>query len=265
MASRQHLVLAALAVRLGAARAPDTGCTLCDLNEGINVFIAAFQRIRPDVLGPLLADCAPDPHLRAAFMTTLFHPPRAAVADMLERAVANGDLRDDIDLDLVLDMLDLLVHYRALFGHAATTDTQVERAVEALLRGIATNYPALLEHSRQVSGDSPNPRRALTSPAGGPSGLAGGSATTAPAWAGPGHRPVARYRSWLSPTRTPLPARGAPRLAERTAEPQQREHRAGTQRGDAADHRLVLVQPMPDALQEGAAHLDPADERLQRH
>ncbi|MGH8921819.1 MAG: TetR-like C-terminal domain-containing protein, partial [Actinomycetes bacterium] len=86
-------------------------------------------------------------------MTTLFQPPRAAVADMLDRAVARGDLRDDIDPDLVLDMLGSLVHYRALFGHAPTTDAQVERAVEALLRGIATNYPALLEHSRKVAGD----------------------------------------------------------------------------------------------------------------
>jgi len=151
--SRQHLVLAALAARLDAARAPDTGCTLCDLNEGINVFIAAFRRIRPDVLGPLLADCTSDPALRDAFMATLFNPPRTAVAEMLDHAVARGDLREDIDRALVLDMLGSLVHYRALFGHAPTTEAQVERAVEALLRGIATNYPALLEHSRTLAGD----------------------------------------------------------------------------------------------------------------
>lgn len=87
-------------------------------------------------------------------MATLFHPPRAAVAEMLDRAVARGDLRDDIDPDLILDMLGSLVHYRALFGHAPTTGTQVEHAVEALLRGIATNYPALLEHSRKLAGES---------------------------------------------------------------------------------------------------------------
>lgn len=151
--NRQHLVLAALAARLGEAQAPDSGCTLCDLNEGINVFIAAFRQIRPDVLGPLLADCAADPGLRDAFMARLFDPPRAAVAQMLDRAVARGDLREDIDRDLILDMLGSLVHYRALFGHAPTGDADVESAVEALLRGIATNYPALLEHSRWMTGD----------------------------------------------------------------------------------------------------------------
>jgi AcrR family transcriptional regulator len=77
--SRQRLVLAALGRRLGGAEAPDTGCTLCDLDECLKVFVAAFRRMPPDVLGPLFADCTDDPELRAAFMTTLFEPPRAAV------------------------------------------------------------------------------------------------------------------------------------------------------------------------------------------
>ena len=86
-------------------------------------------------------------------MTTLFDPPRVAVRETLERALARGDLRDDVDLELILDMIGSLVHYRALFGHAPTSDAEIERAVEALLQGIATDYPALLEHSRRTSGD----------------------------------------------------------------------------------------------------------------
>jgi AcrR family transcriptional regulator len=151
--SRQRLVLAALGQRLGPARAPDTGCTLCDLDECLKVFVAAFRRMPPGVLGPLFADCAGDRELRTAFMTTLFDPPRAAVRETLERAHARGDLRDEVDLDLILDLIGSLVHYRALFGHAPTSNIEIEGAVEALLRGIATDYPRLLEHSRRVSGD----------------------------------------------------------------------------------------------------------------
>jgi hypothetical protein len=146
-------VLAALGSRLGHARAPDTGCTLCDLDECLKVFVAAFRRMPPDVLGALFADCAADHELRSAFMTTLFDPPRAAVRETLDRAHARGELRDDVELELVLDLAASLVHYRALFGHAPTTDLEIERAVEALLQGIANDYPALLEHSRRVSGD----------------------------------------------------------------------------------------------------------------
>jgi AcrR family transcriptional regulator len=151
--SRQRLVLAALGRRLGDARAPDTGCTLCDLDECLMLFVAAFRRMPAGVIGALYADCAGDRALRAAFMTTLFDPPRAAVKETLDRAHARGDLRDDIDRDLILDLIGSLVHYRTLFGHARTTNAEIERAVEALLQGIAEDYPTLLEHSRRTGGD----------------------------------------------------------------------------------------------------------------
>lgn len=151
--TRQHLALAALAQRLGDSQVPDTGCTLCDLGEGIGVFLAAFRRIRPGVLAALFADCAGVPELREAFLATLFEPPRAVVGQMLHRAVARGDLRADVDTGLVLDMLSSLVHYRVLFGHAPTTDEEVEQAVEALLSGIAVDYPRLVEHSRALEAE----------------------------------------------------------------------------------------------------------------
>lgn len=151
--TRQHLVLAVLARRLGETQVPDTDCTLCDLTDGINVFVAAFKRMPPDVLGSLLADCAGEPKLRAYFMATLFEPPRAAVAHTLDRALDRGDLRDDLDRELTLDLLGSLIHYRTLFGHAPTSDAEIERAVETLLQGIATDYPSLLEHSRRRAGD----------------------------------------------------------------------------------------------------------------
>jgi AcrR family transcriptional regulator len=148
--SRQQLALAALARRLGSARAPDTGCTLCDLDECLKVFVAAFRRIQPGVIGPLFADCAADDELRLAFMATLFDPPRAAVKETLGRAHARGDLRKEVDSDLILDLIGSLVHYRALFGHARTSPAEIERVVEALLQGIANDYPSLLAHSRRT-------------------------------------------------------------------------------------------------------------------
>ena len=151
--NRQRLVLAALGQRVGAVRAPDTGCTLCDLDECLKVFVRAFRRMPPGVIGPLFADCAGDRELHDAFMRTLFDPPRAAVKETLDRAQARGDLRDDVDADLILDLLGSLVHYRTLFGHARTTDAEIERTVEALLQGIAADYPRLLEHSRRTGGD----------------------------------------------------------------------------------------------------------------
>ena len=151
--TRQHLVLAALAHGVDELRAPDTGCTLCDLVDCINLFVDAFQRLPTDVLGSLLADCADDERLRAAFMAMLFDPPRAAVGRTLDLALARGDLRADVDRELALDLLGSLVHFRAVFGHTRMSDADIERAVETILQGIATDFPRLLEHSRRADGD----------------------------------------------------------------------------------------------------------------
>jgi hypothetical protein len=58
-----------------------------------------------------------------------------------------------VDRDLVVDLIGSLIHYRLLFGHAPTSNAEIERVVEALLQGIAADYPRLLEHSRALSGD----------------------------------------------------------------------------------------------------------------
>jgi hypothetical protein len=108
----------------------------------------------PGVLDALFADCASQPELREAFMATLFEPPRTTVKRTLDRAFERGDLRADIDCDLVLDLIGSLVHYRVLFGHAPMTDKEIERAVEALLQGIAADYDHLLEHSRRLAATS---------------------------------------------------------------------------------------------------------------
>lgn len=152
--TRRQLVMAALAERLGEVQAPDTGCTLCDLDECLKLFVAAFRRMPPDVVASLFGDCAGDPALREVFMATLFDPPRAAVNETLARAAKRGDLRPGVDQDLVVDLIGSLIHFRALFGHAPTTDAEIERAVEVLLEGIAVDYEALLEHSRRVGGHS---------------------------------------------------------------------------------------------------------------
>lgn len=146
--TRQQLVLAALARRLGEVQAPDTGCTMCDLSECIGLFVDAFECVPPDVLGPLLADSADDSELRAEFMSTLFEPPRAAVDQTLAHALERRDLRADLDRALAVDLLASLVYYRALFGHAPLSGAEIETAVETLLQGIATDYSSLLEHAR---------------------------------------------------------------------------------------------------------------------
>lgn len=147
---RAHLVLAAIARRLDVPESPDTGCTLCDFDEGLRVFLTEFRTIRPDVLSSLFADCAEDQGLREQYIRIVFDPPRAAVGSMLDRAIARGHLRTDTDREHILDLLGSLVYYRALFGHTHITDAETEQVIETLLRGAAVDYDALVAHSQAM-------------------------------------------------------------------------------------------------------------------
>lgn len=149
-AGRAQLALAAIAARLDVPTPPDTGCTLCDIAESFNVFLIAYRTLRPDVLSALHADCSPDPELRERYLETVVEPSRRAVERTLDRAVSRGDLRSDMDRELMLDLVGSLVHYRALLGRRHMSDEEAGAAIETLLRGVAVDYPALVEHSRTL-------------------------------------------------------------------------------------------------------------------
>ncbi|MFC0532425.1 TetR/AcrR family transcriptional regulator [Phytohabitans kaempferiae] len=147
---RAPLALAAIATRLDVPSPPDTGCTLCDLDESFNVFLAAYRTIRPDVLSSLYTDCVADPELRTRFMDTVIDPSRRAVGQTLDRAIARGDLRGDTDREQVLDIVGALVHYHAVFGRRHMTDAEAASAIETLLRGVAVDYRGLVAHSEAL-------------------------------------------------------------------------------------------------------------------
>ena len=147
---RAPLVLAAVADRLDVPTPPDTGCTLCDMGESFNVFLAAYRTIRPEVLSALYAECAPDPDLRRRYLATVVEPARHAVGRTLDRATARGDLRAGVDRELLLDIVGSLVQYRAMFGREHLSDAEADSAIETLLRGAAADYDALLAHSEAL-------------------------------------------------------------------------------------------------------------------
>lgn len=102
------------------------------------------------MLSALYADCAIDPNLRTVYLETIIESARRAVGRTLEHATARGDLRDDADRELLLDMVGSLVHYQAMFKPHHLTDLQAGRAIELLFRGAAKDYPGLVAHSEAL-------------------------------------------------------------------------------------------------------------------
>ncbi|OUZ12191.1 TetR family transcriptional regulator [Aeromicrobium sp. PE09-221] len=148
--TRAALVLAAVGERLDIPDPPDTGCTLCDIGESFDLFLASYRTIRPESLSALYAECATDPDLRASYLETIIEPTRTAVGIAVDRAIARGDLRPDSNREVLLDLVGSLVHYRSMFSPDHLSDDDAWSAVETLLRGAARDYPALLAHSEEL-------------------------------------------------------------------------------------------------------------------
>ncbi|MGH4035920.1 TetR/AcrR family transcriptional regulator [Actinomycetota bacterium Odt1-20B] len=138
-ASRQRLVIAALAQSLGTAPTPDTGCTHCDLILGIETLTNAFGgTLGRRTLPALIAELADDPELDRLFTETILHPRRATTEAALRRGIERGDLAPDADIGLLLDMVAATTYHRVLFGHLPVTDTLAHDVVMTVMGGAAT-------------------------------------------------------------------------------------------------------------------------------
>jgi hypothetical protein len=62
---------------------------------------------------------------------------RDALDQTLQRAAARGELRDDVDHDLCLDLLGGVVFYRLLITGGPLDERLVEELTTAILRAIA--------------------------------------------------------------------------------------------------------------------------------
>jgi AcrR family transcriptional regulator len=117
---------------------PDTGSVRGDFEATSG---AAVGRMAPEafrVLPRLMADAADDPELREALHQALVRPRRAAIAEILRRGVERGELRADLDIDLVGDMLmgPLIARVLLSGGDPHALDGLPMRVFDELERGI---------------------------------------------------------------------------------------------------------------------------------
>ncbi len=113
--SKEELVRDAIAYMHDDVAAPDTGSLRGDFAGMASGVLAAAQREGAATFAPrLLGEAANDPELHALFYANLVKPRRDQLRAVLERAVARGEIRDDVDLELVIDMLAGPPVYRLL-------------------------------------------------------------------------------------------------------------------------------------------------------
>ena len=91
-----------------------------------------------DVLARLLGEASGDDRLHQIFTANLVEPRRAAVRAILTRGIERGELRDDVDIELMIDLLVGPNIYRMLIEQQSlrTVRDRAEQLFDALVEGL---------------------------------------------------------------------------------------------------------------------------------
>ena len=114
---------------------PDTGSIRTDMSQQMRQLIKIFRSPRGRIVSAMLGGGQSDRDLSAAFRERFLKPRRQEAYATLRRAIRRGELRRDVDLDLLLDSLYGPIYMRFLIRHDSLTSDFVDRVCELVLGG----------------------------------------------------------------------------------------------------------------------------------
>jgi AcrR family transcriptional regulator len=136
--SKDALVVDAVASLVSEIRIPDTGSLREDVRALLRDAVKLYADSRPARLIPnLVAEMARSPAVADAVRSGFLAQRRAALATVLDRGRARGELRPDVDTDLCLDLLGGVVYYRFLITGGPLNRRLADDLTDALMRAIA--------------------------------------------------------------------------------------------------------------------------------
>jgi AcrR family transcriptional regulator len=137
--SKEELVRDAIVFMHDDLQAPDTGSLRGDYEGMASLVRSAARRAGAATFMPrLLGETANDPELHAIFYDNLVAPRRAQMRTILQRAMARGEIRDDVDIELMIDLFAGPVIYRLLITRGDLAQLPaINEQLDALLNGLA--------------------------------------------------------------------------------------------------------------------------------
>jgi AcrR family transcriptional regulator len=115
---------------------PDTGSVRADMSQQMRQVVKVFLSRRGRILAAILAAGQSDTGLIAAFRERFMKPRRREAYATLRRGILRGELRKDVDMDLILDSLYGPIYMRFLIRHDKLTADFVDRLCEMILGGV---------------------------------------------------------------------------------------------------------------------------------
>src|SRR6202020_2226890 len=124
---------------------PDTGSVRSDMNQQMRQLIKVFRSRRGRIVSAMLGAGQSDPNLIAAFRERFMKPRRQEAYATLRRGILRGELKKNVDMNLILDSLYGPIYMRFLIRHDKLTPEFVDGLCELTL---GKRFRAKLPHLR---------------------------------------------------------------------------------------------------------------------
>ncbi len=114
----------------------DTGSFRDDIRTQLQGFARVLSGRGGRIVTAVIAAARDDPEVAEAFRSIWSMPRRAEAKQMLRRSQRRGQLRKDVDLDLVLDAFYGPLYYRLLTKNEQPSQKYAEMLADLVLRGL---------------------------------------------------------------------------------------------------------------------------------
>jgi len=114
----------------------DTGDLASDLRAQIAGVLKAFRGRAGAVMAALIGEAQSDPDLAETLRASWIEPRRVASATVVQRAIDRGEVRADVDVQLLLDQIYGPIYFRLLLGHQPLDDSLALSLVRTALDGV---------------------------------------------------------------------------------------------------------------------------------
>lgn len=137
--SKEEMVVAVLSeFSVGVSEAPDTGTFRGDLRATLSGFVdwidePRFSKILPD----LVAESARNPRLGELHKQMIGIPRRERSVQIFQRAVERGELPEDMDFELALDLVAGPVYWRSTVRGADVDSGYLDRLTDVIVAALA--------------------------------------------------------------------------------------------------------------------------------
>jgi AcrR family transcriptional regulator len=118
---------------------PHTGRARVDIRTHMRRLAEALGGEMGRTVAALIAEGQDDPELAEALRSRWLSVRRAEAREILELGIKRGELRDDIDLEVAVDVLYGPIYYRMLVGHEPLDSDFADAIADHAFAGLAAS------------------------------------------------------------------------------------------------------------------------------